>query len=309
MSEVSMPDDLQATIVQRYGLVLKHPRRIEHGDESVIWQALTQRGPIIIRLSPAWRSPERLTWIHQIMYGLHKTIPQVVIPLQARDGRTLFYYENQSVALFPYIAGTQFDRENPMLRHQAATFLARLHLALLRNTPDTLPFERDLLIGPPPLPTHSDSQALVDYELDRWNETLLQISPSLTKGLIHGDYYRRNLLAQGERLIALLDWDTLHCDFLMQEVAWSSWEFCKVLTGDNWHPDRVKAFVQSYREAGGPCPREEYVHFIPFIRWRLRKELRDHEMAIAQGLPGEPEYAARLLCAFERLRTIPIQLF
>jgi len=244
------------------------------------------------------------------MHSLYTTIPQVVAPLRAWDGSTLFRYEGQSVVLFPYITGTQPDRENPLHRHQAAIFLARLHQALLSNTPDRFLVERDLLIGTSPLPSISDSEALVDHELDRWHETLLQQSTLLITGFIHGDYYRRNLLMQGEHIIALLDWDDLHCDFLMHEVAWSSWEFCKVSTGDDWHVDRVQAFVQSYREAGGPCPCEAYENFIPFIRWRLRQEMRRHERAIARGLPGEPEeYAARILCAFERLRDTPIHLF
>ena len=70
----------------------------------------------------------------------------------------------------------------------------------------------------------------------------------------------------------------------------------------DWHLDRVQAFLRSYREAGGPCKAEEYLAFIPFIRWRLRQELRCHFALVAHGLPGEPEYAARQLRAFERLR-------
>ena len=63
-----------------------------------------------------------------------------------------------------------------------------------------------------------------------------------------------------------------------------------------------QALIRSYREAGGLCKSEEYLAFIPFIRWRLRQELRRHFALVAHGLPGEPEYAARQLRAFERLR-------
>ena len=67
-------------------------------------------------------------------------------------------------------------------------------------------------------------------------------------------------------------------------------------------PKMYKVKLRSYREAGGLCKSEEYLAFIPFIRWRLRQELRRHFALVAHGLPGEPEYAARQLRAFERLR-------
>ena len=88
----------------------------------------------------------------------------------------------------------------------------------------------------------------------------------------------------------------------MQEVAWSTWEMCKAATGDDWHLTCVEAFIKSYQEAGGPCKPEEYATFIPFIRWRMREEVRRHFAAVASGLPGEPEYADGMLRAFQRLR-------
>ncbi|WP_201388158.1 hypothetical protein [Ktedonobacter sp. SOSP1-85] len=50
-------------------------------------------------------------------------------------------------------------------------------------------------------------------------------------------------------------------------------------------------------------------HFIPFIRWRLREEMRRHYAAVASGLPGEPEYAAGELRAFKRLRENGVNLY
>ncbi len=268
----------------------------------MIWGTDSSIGPIVVRLSPAFRSPARLRWIHQVMLSLQSSLPQVIAPLPALDGTTLFHYHNQSGALFPFVSGVPLDRENAGLRQAAATFLARLHTALLSCMPYALSVERDLLIGIPPLPSLPDSEVLVDPDLDLWHTALLQESPPFTTGLIHGDYYRRNLLTQEEQIITLLDFDDLHLDFLMQEVAWSRWEFCKTEASDDWHLDRVQALRRSYREAGGLCKSEEYLAFIPFIRWRLRQELRRHFAMVAHGLPGEPEYAARQLRSFERLR-------
>lgn len=48
---------------------------------------------------------------------------------------------------------------------------------------------------------------------------------------------------------------------------------------------------------------EEYQAIIPFVRWRLREELRYHHFAqVAAGLPGHPDYADAQVRAFEQLR-------
>jgi hypothetical protein len=44
-----------------------------------------------------------------------------------------------------------------------------------------------------------------------------------------------------------------------------------------------QALLRSYREAGGLCKSEEYLAFIPFIRWRLRQELRRHFALVAHA--------------------------
>ena len=104
--------------------------------------------------------------------------------------------------------------------------------------------------------------------------------------------------------MAVLDWDNAHPDFLMQEVAWSTWEFCKTADDDDWYPERVDAFLQAYREAGGPCKMEEYSSFVSFIRWRLREEVRYNLTMEANGEFWEPEYVEVTLQAFRHLRNV-----
>ena len=211
-------DELLAIIAQRYGLSLGQARQLDGGDECLVWSVPSHQGPLVVQSSPCWSSPERLAWTHRLMLSLQAVLPQVIAPLRALDGSTLFRYNDRSVALFPYVAGAPFDRENPKLRQEAATFLARLHATLLNRAPDSAGLPRHLLIGAPPLPPAPDPDSLIDLELDTWRTTLLQKSASFSTGLIHGDYYRRNLLTQEEQIIALLDFDDLHLDFLMQEV-------------------------------------------------------------------------------------------
>ncbi len=216
-------DELLAIIAQRYGLSLGQARQLDGGDECLVWSVPSHQSPLVVRNSPCWRSPERLAWTHRLMLSLQAVLPQVIAPLRALDESTLFRYNDRSVALFPSVAGAPFDRENPKLRQEEVTFLARLYATLLNRAPVSAGLQRHLLIGAPPLPPAPDTGSLID------------------------------------------------------------WEFCKTDASDDWHLDRVQALIRSYREAGGLCKSEEYLAFIPFIRWRLRQELRRHFALVAHA--------------------------
>ena len=137
--------------------------------------------------------------------------------------------------------------------------------------------------------------------MDDWRARLDQ--PTLTdlRGPIHGDFYRRNLLASGQQITGLLDWDDAHIDFLMQEVAFATWEFCKTPADDDWNIRQARDFVAAYREAGGPDQVNEIERLIPFIRWRLREEVRYYLSAIAAGQEMDLLEMNKRLTAFQRL--------
>lgn len=298
-----LTDELRSMLEAHYGLKLGASTPLLGGDEALIWQVSSSLGPLVVRMSPAHRSPVRLQQIHQVLLALAPVLPPILAPLLAPDGSTLLSYHGRAVELFPFVSGERLDRENARLRQAAAQLLAQVHTALLSQAQHAASLVRKGVVGERLSQPPSDPPGLHDPDLDLWHSTLPEHPAAFTIGLIHGDYYRRNLLTQGEQIVAVLGWDDLHPDFLMQEVAWASWEFGKTVSSDDWHLDRVQAFLQDYREAGGPCKAEEYHTIVPFVRWRLREELRYHHFAqIAAGLPGEPDYAVGQMRAFKQLR-------
>ncbi len=122
MSRVPLPEELLAIIAQRYGLSLGQARQLDGGDECLVWSVPSHQSPLVVRNSPCWRSPERLAWTHRLMLSLQAVLPQVIAPLRALDGSTLFRYNDRSVALFPSVAGVPFDRENPKLAKRKLRF-------------------------------------------------------------------------------------------------------------------------------------------------------------------------------------------
>jgi len=296
-----MTPALCTAIANRYHLSLSPARRLSGGEECEIWLTTSDDVPLIVRISPGQRSLVQLGWTHTLMLSLRPLLPVVVAPLRATDGSTLFLYDGRPVALFPFVEGTPLDRELPAQRHAAARLLARLHSVMLADS--TVPSQpQRYLTETAHLPRLEDPEALIDPEFDAWHAALLQQPAALTCGPIHGDYYRRNLLVRDGMITAVIDWDNAHPDFLMQEVAWSTWEFCQTASGDDLHHDRARAFVEAYRDAGGPCKAEEFALLIPFIRWRLREEIRFNLAAAAAGHDWDPEYVDEELRAFERLR-------
>lgn len=295
-----MAPALRAAMAVHYALSFEVIRQLSGGEECEIWLVRSDQGQCVVRISPQWRSLTRLGWTHALMVALRPLLPVVIAPLKAPDGSTLFVHHEHPVALFPYVDGHPVDREDPAQREAAARLLAQLHQAMLTvSVPDAAPVRHQR--EAPLAPRNSDPAALHDVELDTWHATLMQRWGLLTCGPIHGDYYRRNLLLSRGAITAVLDWDDAHPDFLMQEVAWSAWEFGKTASGDNWHPERARAFVQAYRTAGGPCQADEYSMLLPFIRWRLREEVRYNLAAAAAGERLDPDYVDAEVLAFQRL--------
>ena len=94
----------------------------------------------------------------------------------------------------------------------------------------------------------ADPNALHDPALDEW---WASVGPGLTRGPTHGDYYRRNLLCTGGRIVGVIDWHDASIRSLAVELAGATFELCRsdehVLQCD-WADE----FVASYRSAGGP---------------------------------------------------------
>jgi len=65
--------------------------------------------------------------------------------------------------------------------------------------------------------------------------------------LCHGDYHLRNVLARDGRIVALLDWESVHLGDPMSDLGWS-WMFLKI--GYEGFCDETE-FLQAYEEMAG----------------------------------------------------------
>jgi aminoglycoside phosphotransferase (APT) family kinase protein len=137
---------------------------------------------------------------------------------------------------------------------------------------------------------------LQDAELDAWWEGLG--SRTHHTGLIHGDYYGGNLLADDTQVVGVLDWHEMEIGPLALEVAGASYEFCR--NDDHELDDHAaQRFVAFYRESGGPLAEWEWAMIPDFRAWWVR---RDALRSLSYGPDGDLNYARGQMRAFHVLR-------
>lgn len=228
-------------------------------------------------------------WAHDVARHAQQLVSQVVAPVR-RSGRTVFECEGRFVAVYPFVVGQMMDREDRVLRYEAAAILAAIHNALIDWRGGPRPPSGESRPAPPPDPPDLHDPALDAWWLSVQDRTFL-VSAT------HGDYYRRNLLCAKRKIVGLIDWHDATVRPLAVELAGATFEMCR----DDEHMlqlDRTDEFVTSYLAAGGPLPEHELDVLLPLIRLWIRNDARG---SLTHKEQTDYEYAARQMRAFRTL--------
>src|SRR5688500_10193007 len=104
---MAAPDDLpwglREELGRRYALELTHAVPIHAGDEAAVWRANAGSGPVVVRLSAPWRTPDEVEWVHDLLRFAAARLPEAVAPLAADDGATWVPWDGRPVAVFPFV--------------------------------------------------------------------------------------------------------------------------------------------------------------------------------------------------------------
>jgi aminoglycoside phosphotransferase (APT) family kinase protein len=183
--------------------------------------------------------------------------------------------------------------------------------ALHRLDPATIPRSRVLYAGGP----RERTLAMVDrfYRLTResWYEPSLTLEAAFAwlranvdcigpqTVIVHGDYDCRNLLFDGDRLSAILDWELAHLGHPAEDLAYCKPQIEAVM---DWHE-----FLRLYESAGGTPVRDvEVAYFeiyndafrISTMRSATRNYLLGRHTDILIGMAGlieQPEHLSRVV--------------
>jgi len=170
----------------------------------------------------------------------------------ALDGRAWVPVRGRQAMLFVHVAGEELAREAVGVVHvwRIGEQLGRLRTLApgFRGSrpnpygPDRVgPWIREL--GP-----DGDGDDAVRAALPMLQDELAQVQwvPPAPRGLVHGDLFIDNVLWDGDRVAAVLDWEMSCLDAYAYDLAVALNAWCYT---DRFLPDRARALLEGYRAA------------------------------------------------------------
>jgi Ser/Thr protein kinase RdoA (MazF antagonist) len=275
------PDGLVRAVEERYALgPITVRERLEGGYANDVFLVDSATGPLVLRIEHPPIDVASIAWEHRLVARLARELPEVPAPLGAADGTTFFHSERFAVWLLPFVAGTPAERADARHREAAARLLARLHATGAKLTVAKRPGHPRLADLPfPPVGALPAEIEPLRGVLARGREEAVELvseiarTRSLVTGVVHGDFFRGNILKSRRRVTALLDWEEATVDWLTFELANGVWEFCKRYGDDDLDRDAAADFVAAYRDEGGVAAAEDDDLLVPFIRVKRTLEV------------------------------------
>lgn len=263
-----------ARVLGRYGLGrLRSARRIEEGFVDENWCVETDQGCYFLkRRHPRRCQSEAIVRAqHDLILHLCRAGFPAPTLVPALSGETFVLLEGELYELEEYIEGQSYDPGRPAHLAAAAQGLGRYHARVEGFAPGALR-ARGELYGPESSRASLSRLAGV-WQLDR-EPALASIAQELAEReaelasrfarhgaltwlVIHGDYYAGNLLFDGDRIIALVDYDKVSWQPRVAELAEALIYFASSRPGHLEHLvypgflewDLVHRFLQAYARA------------------------------------------------------------
>ena len=251
-----------ATLADAFGLgVLVSHRAIAAGTINSNFELVTAQGRFFLRINEGKRE-EDVAWEAQLVAALAAAGVTTPPPLVARDGRPYAPHADKWASMFPWREGEHVHEVTQGHAHAFGAALAALHvagLALPATWRRESIYDHDHIVARfAGFSRTSDPQlahaiAILGEELAVAHDAM-PIRARATHGIIHGDLFRDNVLWQGERITAILDFEQASGGSLAYDLAVCINDWC-VPTSAGRPPsiDLAQALVAGY-ERMRPLP-------------------------------------------------------
>ena len=336
-------EDLRAIVEIRYRIgKINEAERLTGGYWNDVFRIETDAGFFVLRVCHHRTKSQNVEYQHALTKFLSHSLPEIAAPIATTNGATFFFHGNRIIYLLPFFAGERTSRKSDAHRAGSAKILARLHRAALafRAEINAPTFES---IADFDWQNNSRwNWAQGNQLLEKGASALIKLSHQKTEEMIsacreiiarktqiaeerqifqnwfaglksskrqfitaptHGDFYPGNVLFEGNRLTAVIDWDEAHADWLIYELSRAIWEFCRASElHATLNKTAAQDFLQNYLQAEGVVSPTDFDLVIDFIRCvRLQEVL----FSLAEAMRGEfwdAEYTLFNLRSLENLR-------
>ncbi|MBO0882053.1 MAG: phosphotransferase [Mycobacterium sp.] len=253
------------------------------------------RDDLVVLIDPGWRTRAELEWAHTVCRQASQSVPEVVAPISFGGQTTFDLVGGRQAEFFPFVAGNALDPTVPALRRDAARVLAQIHHSLLDwsggprppHGPDIPLYKR---LDEDALQAVWDPVEIQDPELDEWWESAR--CKEYARCPTQGDFWAANILTSEDRVVGIIDWHDANIVPCISELAWAA----STCTGDPAELGRdFYAFIDTYRESGGPVADAEVADVVFFLRQRRRDSIR---RTLAIGCPIDYPYAQNQIRTF-----------
>lgn len=159
------------------------------------------------------------------------------------NSKQLTSYQGKPVFLKPYITGQVVQNLTSSQLKQIGTTMAQLHEI---PAPDYLSGNHMYITETYPcvLATGRD-QSYLNWLRQRYKFLTKKIPSNLPKGLIHGDLFFDNILFEGDRLKAFLDFEEVCHSYKLFDVGMAVVGF--YTNNITLHLDKIRAFINGYQ--------------------------------------------------------------
>ncbi|HET7542995.1 MAG TPA: homoserine kinase [Polyangiaceae bacterium] len=234
---------------------------------------------------------------HALVAALDDAGVPVVRGLRTKDGSSLADFEGKAFAVFPWVDGEILcqARVTPAACHELGAALARVHLcsALAPALPAgrfRIPDLRERLERVEAAGRASLLPAVrtIRERLDHYEA---QRAPGLEQGICHGDLFRDNVLWQGSKLRALLDFESVCLNNFAYDLMVTVLAWCY---GSEFELGLVQALFDGYRGVR-PLPAAEVAALrsegaIACLRFATTR-LTDFSLRVPDGSPPLRQFA------------------
>lgn len=228
---------LRREAASHYGIAVEEMERLAISSYNFLAWLRTDAGPLIAKCCGRAILHPRLVQVAELLVWLEGEGLPVAVPLLARAGVRQVMVDRRSLGLLRLVKGDLLDALQPAQARAAGATLARLHRALaaypraaeLSGPAAAEPIRPEVSIrawvaqkGLTAAQVEVVAGSLALLAQVEGNALEQLAGKALPAQLVHHDFRAANLLWNGEKIAAVLDFEELRWGYRVEDVAWAA---------------------------------------------------------------------------------------